>query len=93
MNYYEKAIDVLFSISQGDAKRLLCEIAKRNPKAVYDADKRLIDDGLEKQIIRKIRAGSKKIECIKTFRDATGAGLSEAEDYIAPLYERYARGN
>lgn len=85
MNNYQKAIRVLEY--KPDWQRLVCEIASKNPKAVVDAYKRMNSPDPVKVILEMVKAGSNKVECIKHYRNLTGAGLFESKEFVESVHD------
>jgi ribosomal protein L7/L12 len=88
MNYYAKALDIL---SKGpnaeETKLLLFEIAKKNPAAVVQAQKRLCGPTVEGQIKNLARSGVSMLECIREYRNVTGVSLMEAKDAVEKIHD------
>ena len=80
-NYYAEAIASLESQNL-DFRRIVFEIAKRNPKALVDALKR-INPVVEPKWVQECRdliKADQFIAAIKHYRTMSGAGLKEAKD-------------
>jgi ribosomal protein L7/L12 len=73
---YREAIDIICRSDETQMRKLLGEIAKRNPGILIDAT----ISGLFKVVLTD--KGERKIHVIKVVKDATGLGLKEAKDVV-----------
>ena len=78
MNYYAKAIDIVFKTKES-ALPLLVEVAKKNPAAIVNAYHELLHGQWVKEVIPLLKAGA-KLPAIKKCREITGMGLREAKE-------------
>jgi len=76
---YREAIDIICRSDETQMRRLLGEIAKRNPGILIDAT----ISGLFKVVLTD--HGEKKIQIIKIVKQATGLGLKESKDVVESL--------
>lgn len=84
MNYYAQAIEILRN--RPHYKKMLFEIAKKNPKALFDAHERLNGPISDSKIVNMVKDGYSKIECITEYRRLTGAGLKQSKKHVESLY-------
>jgi ribosomal protein L7/L12 len=87
MNYYAEAIQIL-SAKPGWEK-IVYEVASKNPKAIVDAHERLNGPLIATKIKEMAEGGQSKIQCIKEYRNLTGAGLKDSKEYVERLHSFY----
>ena len=88
MNYYKRAIEIVFS---GDAEKILAAILATNPGAIVRAvdgpviqkEKRQMT-ALERRCAELYRSGE-RVAAIKLWRTETGANLKDAKDAVESL--------
>lgn len=83
MNYYAKAIDIITN-PETDFRAIVIEIAKRHPKAVFEANHEQTVSGWEREVIPLLRT-EKKIHAIKVCRERTGLTLKDAKEAVETL--------
>lgn len=86
MNNHADAIKVLSTMTAGKALKLIYEIASTHPKAVVDSHGRIFGKLIDEVILDMARDGCSKIECIKKYREMSGAGLREAKEAVEAIY-------
>ncbi|UCC41430.1 MAG: ribosomal protein L7/L12 [Candidatus Aminicenantes bacterium] len=85
MNYYAKAIDILFDVMshKRNPLELIREIAKLNPAIIIRAAKNISAPWMEAAI--PLLKEGQKILAIKKCRELTGLGLKEAKEAVDEL--------
>ncbi len=76
MNYYAKALEICSK--EQDWKSIVIEIAKKHPKAVFDAAS---VDNWEYQAWCLVKEG-RKLDAIRLCRSETGKSLRDAKDFV-----------
>lgn len=82
MNVYADAIEILKSCDDRNCVALIYEIAKKNPSALVQAQRRLSGPSVIEEVKKMASEGRSKIECIKYHRGATGSSLIQAKEAV-----------